>query len=204
MKPYAQELYRTIKAAHEAAVKTIAKLETDIQAACQGSKEECADIAYALREVREFAEDIRKRADALGRTSQAAACMLALAEANAQSIGTEYCSAALMCKTIVDMPKQKTDPEAFANVMHHLGVPESLWNLAKTGKEHCVIAPHWPGLMELLSEQTAQGLPLPKGIDPNKSFTEYSLRIRGRKSVDADYVPAFQPQSIQQSAESVF
>lgn len=179
MKTYAKELFQQMRDVHEFAVQTMFKFEEDIKAACNGDKHECADIAYALREIRELAEDIRKRADLHGRTAQSAGCMLAITESDPSSIRTEYCTATPTCKTIVKIPKLSNDPEGFAALMKHLGVPDDLW----VERKHAAVSVNWPGLVDLLSQQQAEGKPLPEGIDPNSSYTDYSLRILGRKPI---------------------
>lgn len=179
-----------MRAVHELAVQRMLMVDEDLRTSCRGDKAECADLAYALREIRELAEDIRKRCDAHGRTAQASACMLQIVDGKADSIKTDFCTATPTCQTIVAIPKKASDPEGFTALMRHLNVPDDLWK----DREHAALSVNWPGLVELLSQQQAQGLPLPPGIDPNKTHSEYKLRILSRKPIVGN----------EQSAESVF
>jgi hypothetical protein len=63
--------------------------------------------------------------------------------------------------------------------MEHLGIPEHM----AAGD---VVRPHWPGLKEYLTKLAQQGLPLPPGIDPQKTYSEYTLEVRKKKGVLED------------------
>ena len=181
MKREAIEIFKAIKTARNSIVANLVRLEESVNTGCDGSLLELADIAYALRDTRDMAEDIRKRCDALGKTAQNFACLGAVTLEHGGTIGTEYVAATPSVKTVVSIPSRKKEPEAFAKLMDHLKVPRELWERG----EHAAMQPHWPGLMELVSERQANGLPMPPGIDPNKTYAEYSLRMRGRKEIDA-------------------
>jgi hypothetical protein len=181
MKQSAVEMYKAMREAHDLAVRSIAALEREVQEH-ENDAAKVADIAYALREVTELADDIRKRAAALGTIAQSVACMIRIAvDVSATSITTPYCTATLDVRQIVAIPKRSTDPEKFALLMDHFKVPRELWESG----EHAAMQPHWPGLIDLIARHTSEGKPLPPGIDANKTFPKYSLRIRGRKDVAA-------------------
>ena len=180
MKPNAQQMFRKMREAHDFAVATIAALEQDVQATCGNDEKELADIAYALRETRELAEDLRKRADALGRLAQSAACVLQVTvNGSAESIKTDYCTAVLKMKTVVSIPKKDRQPEEYAALMDWLNVPRELWQNPES--KYSAVEFHWPGLVDLISQRQAKGERLPPGIDPNKTYVEYSLTMRGKK-----------------------
>ena len=182
MKPEAIEAYRAAKQAHNTCIQQFVKLETMLQDGCRGSKHEVADIAYALRETRELAEDIRKRCDALGKTAQNVGCLLAISSGNPNAIKTEYVTATPTVRDITSIPKRREQPEQFAALMQFLEVPKNLWD----GGEHAALSVNWPGLVELISKRSSDGLPLPPGIDPEKTYPEYSLRMLGKKEVDSN------------------
>ena len=56
--------------------------------------------------------------------------------------------------------------------------------VAKEAVEDKCVKPHWPGLVERISNETAMGKPLPPGIDPNSSYPVYSMRIRAKQNLD--------------------
>jgi hypothetical protein len=182
MKSNAQEMFRKMREAHDFAVATLVALEQDVQATCGNDEKELADIAYALRETTDLADDLRKRAAALGRTAQSAACMLQVTlNGSAASIKTDYCTAALKMKTVVSIPKKDRQPNEYAALMDWLKVPRELWQ--NENSKYSAVEFHWPGLVDLISQKQSQGLPLPPGIDPNKTYVEYSLTMRGKKDV---------------------
>jgi hypothetical protein len=138
------------------------------------------DAAYALRELERMSDECRKVAKLLGDVEQKTTCVLASAMGSAESIRTDHCTATPQAKTIASVPRQSSDPDGYCRLMQYLKVPEELWG---SEEEHSVLQPHWPGLMEKLNRDLERGLPLPDGIDPNKTYTEHKLRIQGKKSV---------------------
>lgn len=144
------------------------------------SKEEHADAAYAFRETHKLIDDVRKRLEDLRKLSEKMACVIAAATFDADTIRTDYCSATPDVKPIASVPSRSRQPEEYAKLMSWLGVPEGLWS---TNDDHAPIKPHWPGVMEMLDREMRAGRPLPPGIDPNKTYNEYKLVIRGKKGV---------------------
>jgi len=46
------------------------------------------------------------------------------------------------------------------------------------------VKPYWPGIMEHISSLAEQGKPLPAGIDAEKTYTQYKMRITPYKGLD--------------------
>jgi len=145
----------------------------------------CADIethvdaAYALREISEFADALRKKANATKQTAESLAIMINTANGSADTIRTEYCTASTDVKTLVSIPTRSKKPEEFGKLMDWLGVPEPL----HSGGDRAVVEPNWPGLIEHINKALAEGRPLPPGVDPNKTYSESKLIIKRRKGV---------------------
>lgn len=181
MKTEAIAAYRAVKAAHVECVKQFVALEKALETACGNNPQEVADIAFALREMYDLLETTRKQTAAIGKTAQQVACLLSIASGNAGTIGTAYVAATPNVRTIPAIPKRRDRPQEFAALMDYLKIPRDLWEKG----DHAIVDFHWPGLVDKLTNDAANGLPLPPGIDPTKTFAEYSLRMRTRKEVDA-------------------
>lgn len=169
--------FRAARTVHEQVVALQQRLEKFV-AECV-DKGELADVAYAMREASKLVDDTRKRLDGLGETAQKVACLVSVQLGDVSTIRTEHCSATPDVRQVASPPRRSTRPEEFARLMDHLGVPKHLWE----GGDHAVVQPHWPGLMDYLARQAAEGKPLPPGIDPSRTFPEYKLVIRAKKGV---------------------
>ena len=139
---------------------------------------EAADAAYAMRELHKWCDDMRKEAQRLKDTCDRIACVLWIANGGLhKSIKTSYCTATPEIRQRATIPKKDTDPDNFWALMDYLGIP-------REAAESDIVRFHWPGVVEYLTEQAAQGLPTPPGIQPDATHPVYSLRIRGRKAID--------------------
>lgn len=177
MRPDAKELYEAIRNAHSAAVQLLVPMNAYVKAG-DSSPPGLADLAYALRECRDFAKDVAKRCDELGKLAQRVACMRQLVEnGTSDSIVTQRCVAVLGVRSVPAVPSKTKNPEQWAQLMDYLGVPRGLHD----GLDKPVVDTNWPGLVQRLSDDLAAGKPLPPGIDPTKTFPEYSLNIRGKE-----------------------
>lgn len=173
--------YREIRELHARLTVDLTALERSLKD--ETDEKEHADTAYALREIAEFADAIRKQSEFVKVLSERMACMLTIAiHQTAEPIRTEFCTASPKVRTVVTVPSRRKSPEQFASLMTFLGVPRHLWE----GGEHAVVETHWPGLIEYLGKLQAEGKPLPPGIDPNKTIAQYSLMIRGKKSPNGE------------------
>ena len=184
MNPKLSAFFTDTRKLHSRAIALLAEVNNETRQNADAKQQ--TDAAYALREIAKLADDIRKCCEQERRIAERMACMLTIqSDGTTQAIKTEYCTATQQVKTLVSIPKQSTDPEGFATLMRYLNVPEALWNDAVTNAKYPAVQLHWPGLCELLSNHCAEGKPLPKGIDPNKTSADYTLTIRGRRAPDA-------------------
>jgi len=172
-----RELYIDVRDFHHKLLRVLPEIEQEIKS---GSDEkEMADLAYAMREIARLCDDARKRCEQKKRLAEQLACALTIAVTqSAEPIRTEFCRASPKMRSIVSVPRRSKEPEKYAELMKYLGVPEHLWQ----GGEHAVVNTHWPGLMDLLAAKQERGEPLPPGIDPNKTYPEYTLVIHGYQS----------------------
>jgi hypothetical protein len=171
------EIFEIMQDAH---ARVYEKLTRFHQAACQTNDiQVLANRAYALREIAKFAKDIEKEANKAKQMSERMACLVwAQGESN-EPIRTQYCTASPVVKMMAVLPKKHHDPEAYAELMDHMGV-------SKEAQLTGGVRVHWPGMLDLISERLADGKPLPPGIKSDKTYANYSLTIRGKKGVDDD------------------
>jgi len=147
-----------------------------------GNPVELADMAFALREMSKLFKDMEKDTRILGELAEKMACLKwMVAGGDEDNIKTDYCTATPDMKHIAAIPKREKDPEAFAALMKHFNIPES----AFPGEDEDIVRPHWPGVVSALSKAMQEGKPLPKGIDPTKTYPHYRLTIRKRKDIDS-------------------
>lgn len=178
MRPELKDLYKQIRAVHQRFVQIDAWLEEEIK--CATDKYDMTDVAFASREISELCKEIVKLANQKQRFAERMACLIAIAEANPNAYQTDYVTASPDIKTIVSIPKKSTHPEGFGKLMQYLGVPDELYS-GEGDKE--VVRPHWPGLVDRIARDLAEGKPMPPGTDPNKTYAEYKLKMRERKGV---------------------
>lgn len=172
-----QELYRATRAYHARAVEAckVAEIETKQTA----DPQELADTAYALRECEKFLAESLKKVKQLGALSGRLAATLHVAVASGErSIHTQHVVATPHVRTTCALPRPDHEPERYAAMMDHFGVPRHLWE----NREHALVKDHWPGIVDEIARLAREGKPLPAGIDPDKTYADYSLTLAGRKT----------------------
>jgi hypothetical protein len=179
MKPQLQSLYLLALELHRASVELEVKLNAEMSTCVE--KTDAVDVAYAMRETWSLVHDVRKRVYVLQQRAEKLAVALNLADGSAENIKTDYCTATPKIRTIVSIPRRSTDPENFGKLMAWLGVPKDLWDKGDEEKE--VLRPHWPGLIDHIADRLQEGKPMPPGVEPNKTYAEYSLVMRGKKGI---------------------
>lgn len=145
--------------------------------------QELADWAYALSECEKMLDRLRKDAKAAKEMAEKICCLLYTKLGEGGPIRTEHVTATPRVKFMASIPKQSTNPEAFARLMEHLGIPREMW-------EKDVVRPHWPGFTDFFTECLEAGKPLPPGIDPDKTYPLYALTLRKRKDIEESSVSA--------------
>jgi len=138
--------------------------------------QELADTVYALKETIKFIEDIRTQLRGLEELGIKIACALWLRDEKAEPIRTEYVTASPDVKTMVSIPKP--GQPGYLEFMAQFGITEAMANAD-------VVRPHWPGMIEYVSQQLQAGKPLPVGTDLSKTYSIFKLTCRGKKGVDA-------------------
>ena len=135
------------------------------------------DIIYVMREISKLLNDLRKEVDGVQHQFENVGCLISIQRGDLEPIRTSLATGSPDLKMAAKIPSQTKDPENFSKLMDYLGV-------AKEAVEDKCVKPHWPGLVERISNETAMGKPLPPGIDPNSSYPVYSMRIRAKQNLD--------------------
>jgi hypothetical protein len=180
----AQEMHRAVRESHGRVHEAIKRLEAEAKACTD--IQELADISYATDKAWKMVDDTRKEMNKLHElVEKITGAMWAMTAAihDGEPIRTAYCTATPSAKPVASIPTRKNDPEGYTKLMSALGVPPELANFAsEDGRE--LIELHWPTFMKMLEARLAAGLPLPPGIDPDKTYTKYGLAIRPKKGVE--------------------
>lgn len=174
-----QRAFVECRKAHENAVKAEAELRTIVMST--PDEGELADGAYALRECNALLDDAASRLRATGKLAEKMAGLVA-ATSMVETIRTSYVTATPRPHLRASVPSRKKDPQKWKELMLEVGMPEALLGPQDEDGSPAVDI-YWPGFMALLSKRLAEGQPLPKGIDPVKTVTEYSLILHKKKGV---------------------
>lgn len=141
------------------------------------SNEDIVDISFALRSLSELHDDIRKELNSAREFIGKIACIRWIQESvnltpeeMALSIHGEYAKGIPKVMTMASLPREKTNPEDYLKFMKRIGV---FGQALKRG----LVKVSWPAVTEYITDLTAKGKPLPPGIDPDKTYTLYNLRI---------------------------
>ena len=140
----------------------------------EGDLQELADFAYALKKVSDMLVEMSKRSRNSYELSERLLCML-WAKANSdEPIRTPYCTITPRIRMAAQIPKKGTDE--YEMLMASLGINAELAQVD-------AVRPHWPGLVDYVTERLTSGKPLPSGIDTTKTYPVYGVTIRDRKGV---------------------
>lgn len=166
------ELYKLLRSTHAQAYvalqpeRALAQKTVDLK--------ELADSAFALREIQALAKDIEKEARLAKEVYEKIACVVLLETTNDECIRTEYCHAKPLLKTMRSVPKKGT-PE-YVEFCDAIGI-------TPFAVEHDTARPHWPGLVEYVTECDRAGLNPPKGMGKDP-YHVFSLTIRKKPGAD--------------------
>jgi hypothetical protein len=174
----AKQMYRDAQAAHRKLYEQVVSLREEIKTL---NLAELTDLAYAMREAVELLDDTKKALNEIQRMAEKYATLNWMQESQVLGeqfrIKTEYCSAEPKIKQFPKFPqKRRIDPDKFDKLMAGIGVPQELI-------ESEALRPNWEGFTNWFSHRQSQGLPVPDGIDPTETYTEYTLAIRKIKDV---------------------
>ena len=142
------------------------------------SLEDMVDTMRALRDAAKMIDDMRKESDKLRDTVAKKTCLAWLVANVGDVIKTEYATGTPTVKQMPKLPKPGT--EEYALLCKHFGIDEA-----------SPFRPHWPSMLERISEDLANGKPLPAGCDLSSVYQIFDVAIRSKKPIlqdECDYV----------------
>ncbi len=172
----AKLLYIQARKSHREIYEQLIKLKEDV--ATEVSETELADVAFALERSIRYLEDIRKELSKTNSHIKTMACLKwtenQATTMDGQPIRTAYCTATPEVKMYAPFPIKK-DKDGWDELMKWLGIPKEI-----SDKE--IVRPHYPAMLELCTELSREGKPLPPGVDPSKKKAQYDLKMRKTKT----------------------
>ena len=136
------------------------------------------DLVYVMRETSKIINDLRKEIDGIKQQFENVGCLISISLGDLEPIRTSLATGSPKLRLAAKIPSQTKDPDNFALLMDYLGV-------SKDAVANKCVKPHWPGLVEWISNDASMGKPLPPGIDPNSSYPVYSITIRAKKPLES-------------------
>jgi len=191
MLPILPVIYTEAINAHAAAYLKLQSVKAALPAA---TLNQLCNIAYALRETTKYIEDLRKELIAIEKFAERLACMRFIQDGEKtvrkkENIKTEYCTCTPAVNICAAIPKADKSPDEYNALMNWLGIDPVLRDQGEIETDRGiedteVVRIHWPGFQCLLNRLNSQGIALPDGIEMDKTYTEYKLRIRKKKGVN--------------------
>ena len=140
---------------------------------------ELVDADYALREILQVVDDIRKDIEKERRMVEAKTGMACMTAEKDLEIKTWYCSAKVISELIPSLPRRTTDPETYDKFMRFFGVKKKFL-------EFDLLRIHFPNLMNWYSHSwLASGKPEIPGIQTKDHNVIYKLLIRKKKDIES-------------------
>jgi hypothetical protein len=136
---------------------------------------EIADVKFVMRKIDDLLEEMHKRSKASNEVLDRLVCAKWALQETTEPVRTEYVTITPRIKLATKLPK-KGEPE-YEELMREFGVtdPDLLVNDS--------VRPHWPGVMNYITELTALGKPLPKCIKQETTYPVYSTVVKEKKGL---------------------
>lgn len=175
--------HRLVQREHQAIYNLAIELRDSVNKG-QIPNEEAVDIAFLLREMADYLDDLRKEMNKVRVIIEKVTCMRWMQTSlnddptkSAQSIQGDLAVGTPHLKMAATLPNRHKDPEAYVKFMNQIGVSgEAL--------KRDMVRVHWPLVIDYFTDLSEQGKPLPNGIDTSRTYPLYSLRLRERKEED--------------------
>jgi len=156
------------------------KLLTEIRDEVQSHTYTLTDMTnmlYVLREISKFADDLRKEIDGIASILEKVICALYIVKNLDDPIRASLVTGSPTIRQGVKLPKQSKDPDKYNELMAHFGISHDV-------AESNLVRPHWPGVCQYATTLAEEGKPLPPGINPEDTYSVYSVRLTIIKNLD--------------------
>lgn len=176
----ALRLFRGVQRMHSTIFNFLLETRDHLRTGNSMSLGELVDLQFLLREVADRCDDIGKECRKVQQDAAKMTCILWTAkslsgEISGDVVRGDLASGSPHVGQMANIPAKNT--EEYKQLMVALKCPEDLI-------ESGVLKVHWPALCDQLQALAAQGRPLPRGLDPSKTFDVYSVVCRAKKGVD--------------------
>ncbi len=146
------------------------------------SNEDLTNLVYITKKTSELCDDLRKELNELESLAGKIVCAKWMkANVNdmsaAQPIRAKVATGTPDLGQIAAIPKPKSDPKDYSKLLTFLGVP-------KDKHESGMIRVHWPSFQKHCNELASKGQPLPPGIDPNKTYPDFKLKVTKSRKIE--------------------
>lgn len=168
-----KDMYIRVENMHRIVYGLLVQVRDDLKGPIpQGDR---VDLSYLLNQIAKMLKDIEKESRLLREQNDNIVCFKAMTEGSVEKIKGEVATGTPDVKMTAKLPRK--DSEEFLALMEDLGISHEVVGLD-------AVRPHYPGLVELISQRVAAGGNPPKGVDVNTMHPKYSLILRKQSGVD--------------------
>ena len=172
--------YAQVDQVHSDLFAQLLRLEEELKT--ETSIEELADWTLVMREANAHLDQLASKTRAMQDTAVKMGCAIFCVlpdnhkYVQKQAIKTAYCTAKPDLKYCASIPNQKKDPEKYYALTDYLGIH-------REHAEKRTVRVHWPTFVDLITELTQEGKPLPPGIDATATYPVYKMTVRRNRSI---------------------
>lgn len=174
MRANSKELYRLAMQAYINLMRQIEIVRNEIQN--EPEKTELADDVLIVKKSLALIENMRTQFNTLERLSITLTCGAWMRDQINEPIRTPYCTASPKISMAVQTPNRKKQPVEYREFCQALGVPDEVI-------ESGTFQPHWPSMLEYISNLAEKGEPLPPHCDPAKMYPVYACAVRKQRDI---------------------
>lgn len=171
-------IYNTAQAAHKAAFIELSRLKDAVRA--NPDLNEIVDCIAILKKAEELMKDAKSEILKGYEIFEKVACHIYVkAGITGEPIRTDWVTGSPDAKTIPKLPTIKNNPKEYEELLKFFGVSEQAIHSE-------AFRPHWPGMVEYITNCEANFQPLPPGINKNDLETKYTVRCLWKRDVELD------------------
>lgn len=138
------------------------------------TQEDRADAVFVLRKTREQIKSLSTELEVLEQKLIDVTCLVWVTSMNNEPVRGNLCTGTPDIKEAPVIPSRKTEPELYSKMLTDLGVVDS--EVVSSD----AVRPHWPGLMEMVSNRIAAGRKKPEWV--RETRPQYKLTVREKSA----------------------
>lgn len=168
MTPTALETYKRVKNANWEIATLLESIR--VQQGNSADEKELVDSILVLDQAAKTLDSLRKETNRVKERLETLACKRWMEIGTGEPLRTEYCTGSPDVKQAPRIPKEGT--EDYQKMCQYFGIPDG-----------APFRPHWPSMMERVSEEQRSGMALPPGVDPNGVITVFKVTVRKKRPI---------------------